>query len=101
MIKPATPDGVDPPDDHRRATARAGRERRRTLRSELSDEMKTAARSRSMGICECTNQNCWHFHRCKAPGVTYLAKRSDSGVVSCQFFCRECARTAGGRRDRL
>lgn len=92
---------VDPPVDDRRAKAREGPERRRKARPVLSDEMKAAARARARGICECSNPNCWHFHRCKAPGVAYLARRSATGAVSCVLFCRECARTSGGREDRL
>lgn len=101
MSNSSLPDGVDHPVEDRQAKAREGRERRRTARPVLSDEMKAAARSRARGTCECANQNCWHFHQCKAPGVTYLAKRSAAGVVSCVLFCRECARTTGGREERL
>jgi hypothetical protein len=101
MTDSMTPDGDDQPLDRRRAQPREGRERRRTARPVLTDEMKALAHSRSKGICECSNPNCWHFHRCKAPGVAYLAKRSGTGVLSCALFCRECARTAGGRGERL
>jgi hypothetical protein len=101
MTDSTSPDGVDPPLDGRRAKPREGRERRRTARPALSEEMKAAAHLRARGVCECSNQNCWHFRRCKAPGVAYLAQRSATGVVSCMLFCRECARTAGGRGDRL
>jgi hypothetical protein len=80
---------------------RTGPERRRKTRLELSEEMKAAARARAMGICECSSENCWHFRRCKARGVTFVAKRSATSVVSCSLFCRECARTAGGREARL
>jgi len=95
------PDGVDPPLPDRREKTREGRELRRAARPILSDEMKAAAHARAKGVCECSNQNCWHFHRCKAPGVAYLARRSATGVLSCVLFCRECARTAGGRGERL
>lgn len=101
MSNSSPSDGVDPPVDDLRAKVREDRERRRAARPALRDEMKAAARSRSRGICECSNQNCWHFRQCKAPGVAYLAKRSAAGVVSCVLFCRECARTAGGREERL
>jgi hypothetical protein len=101
MSNSSPPDDVDPPVEDRRAKARQGRERRRAARVVLSDEMKAAARSRARGTCECSNQNCWHFHQCKAPGVAYLAKRSATGVLSCVLFCRECARTSGGREERL
>ena len=101
MSNSSLPDGVDPPLDDRRAKAREGRERRRTARPVMSDEMKAAARSRARGTCECSNQNCWHFHKCKAPAVAYVAKRSATRVVSCEFLCRECARTSGGRVGRL
>jgi hypothetical protein len=95
------PDGADPTEHDREAKTRQGPERRRTSRKVISDEMKAAARSRSRGTCECSNENCWHFRRCKAPGVAYLSKRSASGVAMCALFCRECARTAGGRQERL
>src|ERR1039457_3460349 len=101
MSNSSLPDGVDPAADDRRAKVREGHERRRKVRPVLSDEMKAAAHSRARGICECANQNCWHFHQCKAPGIAYLAKRSATGVVSCGLFCRECARTSGGREERL
>lgn len=101
MSNSSSPDGVDPAVEERRVRAREGRERRRAARSVLSDEMKSAARSRARGTCECSNQNCWHFHQCKAPGVAFLAKRSATGVVSCVLFCRDCARTSGGREGRL
>jgi hypothetical protein len=102
MTRSMSHDGVDPPLDDRRVKNREGRERRRTARPNLSEEMKTAAHARARGVCECSNQNCWHFRRCKAPGVTYLAKRHPAtGAVTCMLFCRECARTAGGRGVRL
>lgn len=95
------PDGAEPASDDRRAKAREGPERRRKPRPELSDEMEAAARVRARGTCECSNENCWHFHRCKAPAVAYVGKRSATGVVSCVMYCRECARTAGGQEGRL
>lgn len=95
------PEGVEGTADDRRAKAREGPERRRRPRPVLSDEMKTAARARARGTCECVSDNCWHFRRCKAPAVAFVAKRSATGVVSCVLFCRECARTAGGREERL
>jgi hypothetical protein len=101
MTDAISPDEIDPRTPDRREKSREGRERRRTARPILSEEMKATAHSRSKGICECANQNCWHFHRCKAPGVAYLARRSAAGVLSCMLFCRECARTAGGRGERL
>ena len=94
-------DGADPPVDDRRADTFERGERRRTARPALSDEAKAADSRALKGACECSNQNCWHFRRCKAPGVAYVAKRSASGALSCQLFCRECARTSGGRAERL
>jgi len=93
--------GVEAPADDRREQVREGSERRRKARPALSDEMKAAARLRSRGICECSNQNCWHFRQCKAPAVAFVDKRSGAGVLSCVLFCRECARTAGGRGQQL
>ncbi len=95
------PDSVDRPADDGRAESREGPERRRKVRPVFSDEKKAAARARARGICECSNENCWHFRRCKAPGVAYVAKRSATGVLSCVLFCRECARTSGGRVEFL
>jgi hypothetical protein len=92
------PDGVDASDKDRRTQARVGSERRRKARPELTDEMQTAARLRARGVCECTNQNCWHFRKCKAASVAFMAKRS---VLSCVLYCRECARTEGGREQQL
>lgn len=97
----AFPEEVDPSVNDRRAENREGRERRRKPRPELSDEMKATARLRSRGVCECSNQNCWHFHQCKAPAVAFMPRRSPTGVLSCLLFCRECATTAGGREGRL
>jgi hypothetical protein len=91
----------DLPADDGQMTIHEGLERRRFQRPVLSPEMKAMASTRAKGICECSNQNCWHYHRCKSRGVAFLAKRSMSGAVSCSLFCRECARTAGGRGDRL
>lgn len=85
----------------RQAKEREGPERRRAARIVLSDELKAAARLRAKGVCECSNQNCWHFRQCEAPGVAYMARRSLGGVVSCSLYCRECARTWGGRAGRL
>jgi hypothetical protein len=103
MSNSPPPDGVDLPVDDRRVAHRRTRnsERRRVARSVISDELKAAARARSRGICECSNQNCWHFRKCKAPGVAYMTKRSAKGVISCVVFCRDCARTSGGRAERL
>lgn len=101
MGDPDPTEGADPHIEDRRAKPREGSERRRKERVALSEELKTAARLRARGICECSNQNCWHFRRCKAPGVAYMPKRSTSGALMCDLFCRECARTWGGRADRL
>lgn len=101
-VSDASPaDGVGPTKDDRQKKGREGSERRRKPRHQLTDEMKTAARKRARGICECTSPNCWHFRQCKAPGVAFVAKRSSAGVASCVLFCRECARTSGGREERL
>src|SRR5580698_9454119 len=92
---------VDAEVSDRRENTREGRERRRKVRPELSEAMKAAAHLRSRGVCECANQNCWHFHQCKAPSVAFLAKRTPAGVLTCIMFCRECARTAAGREQVL
>ena len=108
MVTMATPniessqtEVVDPTVNDRRTTIREGCERRRRTRPALSDELKAAAHLRSRGVCECANQNCWHFHQCKAPSVAFLAKRTSAGVLTCIMFCRECARTAAGREQVL
>jgi hypothetical protein len=85
----------------RRAQPREGSDRRRKARPVFSEEMKASARLRSRGGCECANQSCWHFHKCKARGVAYMARVTSVGVNSCALFCRDCARTAGGREQVL
>src|SRR5579863_7847596 len=99
MTDSVMPKGGDLADD----ATYEGAERRRMRRPALTEAMKAAAFTRAKGICECTNQNCWHFRRCKAPGLTYLGKRSASGALSCSLYCRECARATGpdGSGERL